>query len=334
MVQQDFYKVLGISRQANEQQIRNAYRTLARQYHPDVNHSAGAEERFKRINEAYQVLSDPDKRRRYDRFGAEWERYKAPDDGGDATQWFAGATRSSPGARGSAGQAERRSTGASFESIFRTRQQTRNRRGEDHEVPVEISLREAFSGTTRVFDVRVPSACPACDGSGLHRSGICFQCEGSGKSTVRTTLEVTIPAAIREGHRVRVAGKGGPGIGGGPAGDVYLRVGIRPDPEFVLDDVTLRTDVDVPMYTALLGGEVLVRTLTGKVALTIPEATQNGRVFRLRGQGWPTAPRSEMRGDLLAKVSVRLPQHLSDDERTTFTRLRRTAEPGEGRSSA
>ena len=138
----------------------------------------------------------------------------------------------------------------------------------------------------------------------------------------KSRVEVTIPAGIRDGQRVRVAGKGSPGANGGPPGDVYLKVQIKPDHEFTIENSDLRTNLEVPLYTALLGGEVVVRTLTGKVALTIPAETQNGRVFRLRGQGWPLTTNSSERGDLLAKVSVKLPARLSDAERRTFEELR------------
>jgi molecular chaperone DnaJ len=201
------------------------------------------------------------------------------------------------------------------------------RRGDDHEYPIEVSLRDAFTGSTRAFEVQSPQACDVCGGSGIHQGGICFTCEGTGSTPKRSRIEVSIPAGIRDGQRIRVAGKGAPGRDGGPAGDVYLKVRIKPDPEFTLDGTDLRTDVNVPLLTAILGGETIVRTMTGKVALTIPAETQNGRVFRLRKQGWPVAPGSSERGDLLARANIVLPTDLSERERELFEELRAHRQP-------
>lgn len=326
---QDYYQTLGVPRDADEKQIRAAYRNLARKLHPDVNKSSDAEERFKAVNEAYQVLSDPEKRARYDRFGADWEQYQTTTNGAqsDFSQWFT-RTQRDPGQV----HFEYRTAGDEgfsdfFETLFGSARTTRGRRrqarrGDDHEYPIHISLREAFSGTTRVFETQVPVACRACGGSGIADGDVCFVCGGSGSVPERTKLEVTIPPGIREGQRVRVAGKGSPGSGGAPAGDIYLKVHIRPDPKFTLEHTDLRTDIEVPLYTAILGGEVIVTTLTGKVALNIPPETQNGKVFRLRGQGWPVSVNASERGDLLARVQIRIPTNLSAEERALFERLR------------
>jgi len=327
---QDYYATLGVPRNADEKQIKKAYRDQARKLHPDVNKDSDAEERFKAVNEAYAVLSDSEKRSRYDRFGADWEQYQTSANGAqsDFDQWFSRAQEPSGGVR-----YEYRSSGDEgfsdfFETLFGGTRQSGSRRaraarrGEDHEYPVQIGLREAFAGTTRMFEAQVPATCEECHGAGMIRGDLCYACGGTGSTSQRSRIEVTIPAGIREGQRVRVAGKGSPGQNGGPSGDVYLKVQIKPDPEFALDNSDLRTDVEVPLYTALLGGEVVVRTLTGKVALTIPPETQNGRIFRLRGQGWPLSTSAKERGDLLARVSVKLPTTLNDDERRTFEELR------------
>jgi DnaJ-class molecular chaperone len=344
---QDYYKTLGVLRGADEKQIKKAYRELARKLHPDVNKSPDAEERFKAINEAYQVLSDPEKRKMYDRFGADWERYQAAGatsangEVRDFAQWYSGQA-GEPNAR----YEYRTSGGEGFSDFFETlfggardiaggarRRRANPRRGEDHEYPVELPLREAFAGTTRTYELQVPETCDACRGSGLRDGDLCAICGGSGTLSRRSKIEVSIPAGIRDGQKVRVAGKGSPGRDGGTAGDIYLKVRVKPDAEFAFEGNDLRTDVEVPLYTALLGGEAIVTTLTGRVALTIPPETQNGRVFRLRGQGWPLAINSTERGDLLARVQVKLPTHLSDEERRTFATLRdqhsgaRTATP-------
>lgn len=311
----DYYEVLGVSRDADQAEIKKAYRKRARKYHPDVYTGANAEDKFKELNEAYQVLSDEEKRSRYDRFGADWERYQSAPGAGanDFTEWYTGDPRgqvhfdfgTSQGGSGfsdffdllfgSEGfQAERR--GPSMGGF-----QSPPVRGEDHEYPVQLSLSEAFNGTTRTFEL---STTP------------------NGREPVRQKIEVTIPQGVRNGSRVRVAGKGGPGRNGGPPGDVYLRIKLRPDHRFSVDSSVVRTDVDVPLYTAILGGEVVVPTPSGKqMALTIPEGTQNGQTIRLKGLGWPASAGSSTRGDLLAKVKVVLPEHLTDDEKRLFEEL-------------
>jgi molecular chaperone DnaJ len=333
---QDYYSVLGLRRDADEKEIRRAYRELARKYHPDVNKASDAEERFKAINEAYQVLSDTEKRAKYDRFGADWERYQAAPDtderATDFTQWFTGQQGSNPNMR-----FEYRSNGGEgfsdfFETLFgqqasrSSRRRRAPRRGEDHEYPVDVPLGEAFTGTVRAFELQMTEPCGECGGSGLGRNDLCANCDGGGSVARKSRIEVSIPAGIRDGQRVRVAGKGSPGADGGPAGDVYLRVRIKPEAAFTLDGNDLKVEVDVPLYTAILGGEVIVPTLTGKVALSIPPETQNGRIFRLRGQGWPVSTGARERGDLLARVNVKIPTQLSEHETALFEQLRASRE--------
>jgi len=339
----DYYQTLGVARGADEKEIKKAYRAMARKYHPDVYSGPDADEKFKAVNEAYQVLSDADKRSRYDRFGADWERYQSAPEGdtGDFQQWYTGRA----GAPG--GQRTRYSYTTSdmgddangfsdfFDLLFGSQAggrggrdfggsyapQPQPRRGEDHEYPIDVTLREAFSGTTRTFELSTADPCRDCGGTGLNSYGVCPTCGGNGSVPRRTKIEVTIPPGVREGSRVRVAGKGSPGRNGGPAGDIYLKVHLRKDARFEIDGHDLRTEVEVPLYTALLGGEVVIETLTGKLALTIAPETQNGRVIRLRGQGWPTTVRGERRGDLLVRVKVVLPTELDDEERTLIQQL-------------
>ena len=163
--------------------------------------------------------------------------------------------------------------------------------------------------------------CPVCHGEGLVRGAICPRCSGSGTTMQSRTIEVTVPAGVITGQRIRVKGQGGPGNSGGPSGDVFLVVTVRPDPRFQIEGANLRTTIDVPALDAILGGEATVPTPTGRVALTIPEGTQNGRVFRLRHQGMPRVKGSD-RGDLLAVVNVTLPSNISDDERILYQKLR------------
>lgn len=326
---QDYYSLLGVDRSASEADIKKAYREKARKLHPDVNKASDAEEKFKAVNEAYQVLSDADKRARYDQFGSDWEHYQANNSGapnaGDFSQWFTQQT----GEPGNVHFEYRTSGGEGFSDFFETlfgggrqRRRTRTpRRGEDHEYTVEVPLKEAFSGTTRTFEIQIPETCMECNGTGVNHGAICLNCNGTGVVPRRSRIEVTIPAGIREGQRVRVAGKGAPGSDGGRPGDVYLRVKIIPDSQFTLDGNDVRTIVDVPLYTAILGGEAIVPTLTGKVALSIPAQSANGKTFRLRGQGWPTSIGAKERGDLLAKINVVLPTNMSDEELELFEQL-------------
>ncbi|HET9014830.1 MAG TPA: J domain-containing protein [Thermomicrobiaceae bacterium] len=341
----DYYKILGVSRDADEKTIKKAYRKLARQYHPDVNKGdARAEERFKEINEAYEVLKDADKRAKYDRFGADWERYQQAEQAGagarstDFGDWFSGG-RGPGGGRyeyhtgGTTGTGGAGSFSDFFETLFgetlgrtQTRRRTQPQRGQDYEYPIEVTLRDAYHGTSRRFDVQIQERCPTCGGTGLNGNGACPTCNATGQVTRTKTLEVKIPAGVRTGSRVRVGGQGGPGVNGGPAGDIYLTVSLKPDPRVELDGDNLRTDIDVPLYTAMLGGEVIIPTLDSPVALTIPTGTQNGRVFRLRGKGMP-ALKGGTQGDLLARVRVALPANLSDEERSLFERLRELRSP-------
>jgi molecular chaperone DnaJ len=333
----DYYQVLGIPRDADDKQIKSAYRKLARQYHPDINKGqAGTEDRFKEVNEAYEVLKDSEKRAKYDRFGADWERYQYAESPGqsgapeDFSSWFSGT----PG--GGRVHYEYRTAGDSgfsdfFETLFgdqfggrtttRERIRTQPQRGNDFEYPVEIPLRDAYSGTSRRFDVQIKDRCPSCGGSGMNGQGACTTCTGSGIVPRNKTIEVQIPAGVRTGSRVRVAGQGSPGQNGGPAGDIYLRINVQSNSRFEIDGANLRTELKIPVYTAALGGEAIVPTVDGSVALTIPPGTQSGRVFRLRGKGM-AALSGKDRGDLLARVMIQIPDDLSDEERRLFEELR------------
>ncbi len=333
----DYYNVLGISRDADDKAIKTAYRKKARQYHPDVNTTdASAEEKFKEINEAYEVLKDPDKRSRYDQYGSDWERYQqttasgTASKSGDFSDWFSGGRRTGRSQRYE--QSGSDSTGFSdfFETLFgdtfgrtstRQRPRVRPQRGQDYEYALEISLLEAYSGTSRRFDVQVQERCETCHGTGLTGNTVCAVCGGDGYLRRSKTLEVKVPAGVRTGSKIRITGQGSPGIAGGPNGDIYLNVAVRTDSRFELDGDNIRTDVDVPLYTAILGGEVRVPTLDGSVELNIPKGTQNGQLFRLRGKGM-TSVNSKARGDLLARMKVRLPDDLNEQEIELFEQLR------------
>jgi DnaJ-class molecular chaperone len=341
----DYYDILGVERTADQKDIKKAFRKKARESHPDVNRDdPGAEAKFKDINEAYEVLSDSEKRAMYDRYGADWQRYRdagfdatsGPEPGagggqtftsGDFEQWFTGGS-------GGFSHTTRGGGSGGFSDFFnllfgqdgaRTRgfqQATAPVRGQDLEVNVNVSLQEAYRGTSRRLTVRAPKLCDLCDGSGVVRGAMCPRCDGSGEIMEPRTLEVKIPAGVRTGSRIRMSGQGGPGQHGGAAGDVYLLVTVGSDPRFEREGDNLRTTVEVPVYDAVLGGEVRVPTMTGSVMLTIPPETQGGKTFRLRGKGMPKLGRASQNGDLLATVEVSIPTRLGDREKELFRELR------------
>ncbi|MDE2801397.1 MAG: J domain-containing protein [Chloroflexota bacterium] len=310
----DYYKVLGIDRNAGEKEVRAAFRKLARQYHPDVNHGEpGADERFKEINEAHEVLSNPESRRLYDRYGERWrdvQRGGEPLQGG--RQWRTQtidpeAFEEFFGSR----------SGGFFESFFRPTHGARQRgpgaqRPSALEQHVELTLEEAFHGATRNLQVTGQSPCAACHGIGVVDSNMCQACLGQGYSYQPVRGEVSIPAGVDNGSRVRVS----------PGGQqVVLVVSVQPHATFERKGDDLSTEVSVPLYDAILGAEVVVPTLTGQVALKLPPETQNGRVFRLGRQGMPKLSAPAERGNLFVTIRTELPADLSDEERALFERL-------------
>lgn len=331
MAKKDFYETLGVPRTASEKEIRAAYRKLARKYHPDVNpNDRAAETRFKEINAAHEVLSDPDKRKKYDRHGERWEMADQIEEHQRRTS-AAGWARHGPGGGSGAGGVFGGETtgdfGSIFENLFRRerggpRGQPAQRRGQDVETPVDASLEEAFHGTTRVLNLQSFEACKTCGGSGQVAGAICHACEGMGQAARNRRIEVKVPAGVKTGSRVRVAGEGQPGVNGGSPGDLYLVVTVQPHARFERRGDDLSVDAPVPYYTAVLGGEVEVATMTGRVALRIPELTQNGRQIRLKGKGMPILGRAGESGDLFVRVSIQLPEHLSHAEREHFEALR------------
>lgn len=284
----DYYKILGVARNASQDDIRSAYRKLAMQYHPDRNpNNKGAEERFKEINEAYQVLSDTQKRAHYDRLGDSYTRWQRSGQPGNFNwdQWY-----TQPGGRDGYGDNLEDLFGSGmfsdfFRSIFgglggmATAQSGRVGRSPAYEQPVSISLREAYHGATRLLQ------------------------------SDERRVQVKIPAGARTGTKVRVPGAA-------PGGsDLYLRISVNDDERFERRNNDLYTQISLDVFTALLGGEVEVPIMTGKVMLNIPPGTQPEQVFRLSGRGMPYLRNPEEHGDLYVRVRVRMPKHLSPRQR-------------------
>ncbi len=330
----DYYQVLGVVRGAEAEEIKKAFRKLARKYHPDVNPGdKKAEEKFKEINEAYEVLSDPEKRRKYDTLGPNWQEQFAGSGGARRSYGTYGRPPLDYDIAGAGGFSD------FFEALFgRTGTRTttanpratnfRQRVGEHIEQPVEVTLQEAFAGASRSFNVQSTDVCPTCNGSGESAGKVCPTCKGQGIVSHSKRIQVKIPAGVDNGSKIRIAGEGQPGYGGGPRGDLNLIISVKPDPRFERKGEDLYEDVEVDLFTAMLGGGVPVPTPEGRrLMLTIPSETQNGRVFRLAGKGMPRL-RGEGNGNLYITVKVKLPVNLTSEERELFEQLARGRDRG------
>jgi molecular chaperone DnaJ/curved DNA-binding protein len=332
----DYYEILGVKRTASEKEIKSAYRKLARKYHPDVNPGdKQAEKKFKEINEAQAVLTDPEKRKKYDTLGPDWERrVQQSQRPGSGTHTYTGGANPADfsdffetlfGQRGTqTGQGQGGQGGFDFDigSIF-GRGKTRKpaaQAGTDVDQPIDVTLQEAFGGVQRAFTLQTAQECPTCHGSGLQGEGLCPTCHGAGSIPKTRRLDVKIPAGVREGSRIRVAGEGNPGAQGGPAGDLYLIVHVLPDPRFRREGDDLYTEVSAPVSRLALGGSIDVPTMSGQVTMKIPAGSQNGRTLRLAGQGMPHL-KGGNRGDLYVKVNALLPTALSEQQRDLFQQL-------------
>ena len=324
---QDYYEVLGVPRTATADEIKQAYRRLARKHHPDVNPGdTTAEETFKRIGEAYHVLSDPESRRRYDQLGENWQT------GADFTP--------PPGWEGGRVDFDdfsdffgtgQRTGGFSdfFETLFGARRGPRAgagfaMRGQDIEAEIDLSLEEAHRGTTRALTLNTTAACPTCNGSGVRDQQTCATCRGTGVVTRPKTLDVQIPAGVRHGSVIRLAGQGEPGLGQAPAGDLLLHIRLRPHPLFnVLGNGDVELELPVAPWEAALGTEVSVPTLDGTVAMTVPAGAQGGQRLRLRGQG--LRGRNNRQGDQFVRLKLVNPPALTESERALYEKLAATS---------
>ena len=319
----DYYDVLGTSKTATEDDIRKAYRSLARKYHPDVNPGdKSAEERFKDINEAYEVLSDPEKRKRYDQLGPNW---KAGSDFSPPPGWQ-GANVGFDGFGNGFGTGQG-STDFSdfFESLFGSRRGARagagfRTRGEDVDAEITLTLEEAHRGITRSVTLRRNEPCPTCDGSGLKDGKTCPTCRGSGTVRRDKSFDVTIPAGVRTGSVIRLAGQGDPGTDGAPAGDLFLHVRIEPHPLFeIIGEDDIQIELPVSPWEAALGARIDVPTLDGTAEMKIPAGTQGGKRLRLRGKG--LNKRQGGSGDEYVKVKIVIPPELTAREKELFGKL-------------
>ncbi len=298
----DYYKILGVSKNATQDEIKKAYRKLAVKYHPDKNpNDKKAEDRFKEIGEAFEVLKDPEKRKKYDHLGANWKQYQNADPGGGYNY-----SRRSSGAESFFSDGSFFGGGGDFSDFFnaffgdmgggfqRTRPQPTAQKGNDLKATMEITLNEAYHGASRILNV---------DGKKLRIS--------------------TKPGAYH-GQELRIKGKGSQGVNGGPRGDIYINIKVTPNSTFTRNGNDLLTDVKVDLYTAILGGKIEIPTLTGKINISIPKGTQNGRKMRVKGKGMPVYGKDGAYGDLIVNIYVEIPQNLTAEEVKLFEKLKKT----------
>ena len=358
MPQRDYYEILGVSRNATQVEIKRAYRRLARQYHPDVSNDPDAEERFKELNTAYEVLSDPDKRARYDRFGHA---------GVNADAGFGGFGM---GGFGGLDDIFEEFFGAGFAGGSRRRSRRGPGRGRDLSYELTIDFEEAVFGTEKEIEIprqevceecrgtgaapgTSPSRCPECGGTGEVRTvrqtflgsminvntcprcrgrgeiitTPCPVCQGSGKTRVTRRLKVNIPAGVDDGMKIRIQGEGEPGQNGGPPGNLYVIINVRPHKYFKRRNHDILLEITINVAQAALGDTITVPTVDGEAELTIPPGTQTGESFRLRGKGFPRLRRdgtSAGRGDQWVIVQVVVPKHLTPEQRELFEALAET----------
>jgi curved DNA-binding protein len=327
----DYYQTLGVPRTASDEEIRKAFRTLARQYHPDVakdKNKKAAEEKFKAINEAHEVLGDPEKRKRYDELGAGWKDGAGfrPPPGGQAYRAYGGR----PGQGDAREDFEFGGTGFSdfFEQFFGGARGAAQAggfddaefgRGRDIEAVLMVTLEEALNGSVRSISLRRNAPCPDCDGSGAKGRSICPNCRGGGLVSVTQNHKVKIPAGVRDGQRLRVPGQGEPGEGGGPPGDLFLRVRMAGHPDFSVQGGDLYYDLDLAPWEAALGTSVSVPALNGALHIKIPPGTQNGQRLRVQGRGLPG--RAGERGALFVVARVQMPREITEREKALWRQL-------------
>lgn len=328
----DYYALLGVPKNAPEKDIKSAYRKLARKWHPDANpdNPKAAEEKFKEIQEAYEVLGDAEKRKKYDVLGSDWQRaaqqaeqqrnYRERQS--ETVFNFGGFGQG--GAPGSAGSAGPSGFSDFFDAFFSgvggRRQANLPQRGQDLETTIDLSLHDAYAGGKKSISLQVEDLCPKCGGTGTVGNKICPQCHGTGRVLETKRFDVTIPKGVREAQRIRLAGQGGSGKYGGKSGDLYLIVHLVDDGRYERKGDDLYLDLPVSIYDLVLGGDVNVPTMTGEVTMTIPAGTQNNKVMRLAGKGMPHVKNGGT-GDQYVRLVGQLPQNLNEKETKLFKEL-------------
>jgi len=321
----DYYAVLGVGKNASPEELKQAYRRLAKLHHPDLHPEQGkaaAAERFKELNEAYEVLCHPEKKTKYDRFGPDWER---------AAEAEAASERPRRARPPEAGEDEGGFSGFSdfFENLyggtgaagFGSARGARSgpRRGQDVEAEMPLSLEDALSGGEKTITLGVPALCPACGGSGRRGRGFCPSCGGVGETSQPKTITARLPKTARDGTRLRLRGQGA-AVPGGEAGDLYLRIRLLPHPAFRVSGDDLETDVSVMPWVAALGGEASVPALDGALRIKIPPGTRAGRVLRVAGRG--LAREGGGRGDLRVAVRIDIPERSNARMEKLYQELR------------
>lgn len=320
---QDYYKILGIDRDASEKEIKAAYRQLARKWHPDLHPEESkeeAEEQFKQISEAYEVLSDPEKRTKYDHLGSSWragQEWQAPPDM-DGVHFY---THFEPGGESWSGFSD------FFESLF-GRGQSRSTfyqpgpaKGRDIESELELTLEEAYQGGSKRIQIASQKPCPDCQGTGLSAPAICRRCSGMGQIPASKTLEVNIPAGINDGSTIRLRGQGAEGIRGGSPGDLYLKVHLLPHSLFQVQGQDLEMELTLYPEEAILGTSKEVPTLDGSVRIKIPPGTHAGSKLRLKGKGLPA--KKGGRGHQYVRIRIDIPARPSKEEYQLYEQLYR-----------
>jgi curved DNA-binding protein len=315
----DYYAILGVKKDSSPDEIKKSYRRLAREHHPDLHpekQKAQAGEKFKEINEAYEVLSDPEKRSKYDQLGPGWDSQQAPPprreprQGAPDAEAFAGFSdffESLFGARGS---------GAEAGQAFRAGP----RQGQDIEAELPLSLEDAFQGGEKKISIAAPALCLACGGSGRRGRGFCPDCGGVGEVSRERSITAHLPAHARDGMRLRLRGQGAPAGGGGKPGDLFLRVRLLPHPLFKVSGPDLETTVTVSPWDAALGGEAAVPSLEGPIRIKFPAGTRTGRRLRIAGKGLRKEDGS--RGDLYAVTRLDIPERTDDRMAKLYEQMR------------
>jgi curved DNA-binding protein len=345
----DYYEVLGLKRGASDDDIKKSYRKLARKFHPDLNPGdRAAEEQFKQLQEAYDVLSNAEDRKLYDEYGDNWRAVKAGAGAPPPPGWQGGpppgwesARRSRTGGAGAGAPgfdfgdfdfSGFRGAGGSaggfdiFEEMFGgagRRTGRRSGRGRDVEAELELSLEEAHRGGRRTIQMQATEVCPTCKGTGELDGRVCETCGGVGEVVRPRTMEVNIPAGVRDGSTIRLAGQGGAGSNGSEPGDLYLHIRLRPHPTFTVKGDDLEVELPVAPWEAVLGAKVDVPTIDGRVAVTIPRGARSGQRLRLRGQG--LNKRKGGRGDEYARLKIVVPTDVTAEERQAYEELKRVS---------